>query len=172
MGRPSPALIVALLALFVALGGTTYAAVQIHGSQIVDNTIATSKLRNGAVAGAKLRNGAVTGAKLAPGLRARLLQRSVTGAQGATGAKGEAGATGPQGLAGATGPQGPAGATGAKGEPGAQGPQGVVGPRGPGSERRLVRTGIDNPQSIPAGQCKSTGALRRSFKMEDCAFGR
>jgi hypothetical protein len=51
---------VALIALAVALGGTSYAA-----WQLPKNSVGTTQLRNGAVTGPKLRNGAVTGAKVA-----------------------------------------------------------------------------------------------------------
>lgn len=113
MRRPSPALIVATLALFVALGGTTYAAVQIDGSQIVDRSVGASKLRNGAVTtptirdGAvttrKIRNGTVTAQKLAPGLRRLLF------AGAGSGVPGESGPQGPTGARGEIGPQGVAG---------------------------------------------------------------
>jgi hypothetical protein len=49
--RPSPSMAVALLALFVALGGSGYAAVQINGKV----------LKNGSVAGKKLKRNSVTG---------------------------------------------------------------------------------------------------------------
>jgi hypothetical protein len=50
---------VALLALFLAIGGTGYAALQISGAQIKDAT----------VTGADVRNGSLGRADLAPGLR-------------------------------------------------------------------------------------------------------
>ena len=56
---PSPALAVSLIALFVALGGTTYAA-----TNLPKNSVGTTQLKNGAVTRAKIRNAAVTGAKL------------------------------------------------------------------------------------------------------------
>ncbi len=72
--KPSPALIVATLALVVALGGTAVAAVGPAG--IANGAVTTPKLRNGAVTTPKvarnavvtahLRNGSVTAAKLAP----------------------------------------------------------------------------------------------------------
>jgi len=46
---------VAYVALFVALGGTSYAATQLPAG-----SVGTNQLRNGAVTGAKLANGAVT----------------------------------------------------------------------------------------------------------------
>ena len=46
---PSPAMGVALIALVVALGGTTYAAVRIGTKQIKNNAITSPKIRNGQV---------------------------------------------------------------------------------------------------------------------------
>ncbi|HWN72512.1 MAG TPA: hypothetical protein VNN15_01750 [Solirubrobacterales bacterium] len=61
--RPSPSLLISILALFVALGGTAWAA----------HKIGSKEIKAGAVNGAKIKNGAVTGAKIAP--------NSVTGKQ-------------------------------------------------------------------------------------------
>jgi hypothetical protein len=60
MRKPTPATIIALIALFVALGGTTYAATSLPA-----NSVGTKQLRNGAVTTPKLRNQAVTGSKVA-----------------------------------------------------------------------------------------------------------
>jgi hypothetical protein len=57
--RPSPALVVATIALFVALGGTGYAAFGLPR-----NSVGTKQLKNGAVTTSKIRDGAVTGAKV------------------------------------------------------------------------------------------------------------
>jgi hypothetical protein len=48
--RPSPALVISLFALFVALGGTSYAAI----TSLPKNSVGTPQLKNGAVAAAKL----------------------------------------------------------------------------------------------------------------------
>jgi hypothetical protein len=85
MRRPSPALVVALIALFVALGGPAGAASLIRGSQIKKNSITSRQIKNhslstkdlsrravrslritpaGSVTESKLANGAVTSAKL------------------------------------------------------------------------------------------------------------
>jgi hypothetical protein len=58
--RPSPALIVAIVALIVALGGTSYAALYLPS-----NVVGTSQLKKGAVTTRKIKNGAVTGNKVA-----------------------------------------------------------------------------------------------------------
>jgi hypothetical protein len=61
-GRLTYANVIATLALFIALGGASYAAVKLP-----KNSVGTKQLKNGAVTGAKLKNGSVTGAKIAPG---------------------------------------------------------------------------------------------------------
>jgi hypothetical protein len=49
--RPSPALVVALLALFVAVSGTAYAAATINGRDIADHSISGRKLVDDTVTG-------------------------------------------------------------------------------------------------------------------------
>jgi len=56
---PSPSLIVSLIALTIALGGTSYAALSIPR-----NSVGPAQLRDGAVTTHKLRNGAVTASKI------------------------------------------------------------------------------------------------------------
>jgi hypothetical protein len=53
--RPSPALIVASLALFVAIGGTAYATVTINGSSIANHSIAGGKLINNTLSGKQIK---------------------------------------------------------------------------------------------------------------------
>lgn len=57
--RPSPALIVAILALIVAMAGTSYAA-----TQLAKNSVGTKQLKNSAVTGAKVKNGSLTGSDI------------------------------------------------------------------------------------------------------------
>jgi hypothetical protein len=54
--RPSPAMVVACIALTVALGGTSYAAITLPR-----NSVGTKQLRTNAVNSAKVRNNALTG---------------------------------------------------------------------------------------------------------------
>jgi hypothetical protein len=61
--KPSPALVVALIALFVALGGTSYAALTLP-----KNSVGTKQLKNNAVTGAKIATGAITSNKIAGGV--------------------------------------------------------------------------------------------------------
>jgi hypothetical protein len=62
-----PATVIALIALFVSLGGVTYAAATIGTNQIKNGAVTGAKLRNGAVSGPKLKNGSVGYAKLTRG---------------------------------------------------------------------------------------------------------
>jgi hypothetical protein len=98
-------MIVACIALLVALGGTSVAAV----SQLARNSVGTPQLRSGAVTNPKLRNNAVNSAKVRP--------RSLLRSDFAPG----------QLPAGPVGPQGPAGPAGPAGAAGAAGPAGVIG---------------------------------------------
>src|SRR3954468_14485606 len=59
LGRPSPAMVVACVALIVALGGTGYAA-----TQLPPKSVGQKQLRNGAVGNLQLRDGAITTGKL------------------------------------------------------------------------------------------------------------
>ena len=105
-GRPSPAVVVACLALLVALGGTSIAAV----SQLVPrNSVGPAQLQDAAVTNAKIRSNAVNSAKVA--------NRSLLRSDFASG----------QLPAGPVGPQGPAGPAGPAGAAGAAGPAGVIG---------------------------------------------
>jgi len=101
--RPSPAMVVACIALLVALGGTSVAAV----SQLARNSVGPRQLQFGAVTNPKIRNNAVTSAKV----RNRSLLR-VDFRPGQLPA-GPTGPQGPAGPAGAAGPAGPAGVIGA-----------------------------------------------------------
>ena len=100
--RPSPAMVVASLALLVALGGTSMAA----ATQLARNSVGTPQLKDAAVSNPKIKNNAVNSAKVA--------NKSLLRSDFAPG----------QLPAGPTGPQGPAGPAGAAG---AAGPAGVIG---------------------------------------------
>ena len=67
VSRPSPAMVVAVIALIVAISGTAYAAGKIGTKQLKKNAVSTKKIKDDAVTAAKLANNAVTGAKLANG---------------------------------------------------------------------------------------------------------
>jgi hypothetical protein len=103
---------VALLALFVALGGTSYAAVKLPR-----NSVGTPQIKKNAVTGAKVKDRSLMAADFAAG-------------QLPAGARGEPGAQGATGPAGAAGPAGPAGPAGAAGAAGAKGDKGAPGDAG------------------------------------------
>ena len=73
LSRPSPALIVACIALFAALGGTVYAAGRIDGKNIKLKSMPGNRLAPGSVAGDRLKAGTIAGSRLA--------RDSITGSQ-------------------------------------------------------------------------------------------
>lgn len=111
----------ALVALFVALGGTAYAGAKVDGADILP----------GSITGGEISAYSIGFQKLKPAVREAIGRSGAAGAQGPGGAQGSAGATGPQGIAGPAGAPGPQGATGPTGPQGATGPQGVTGATGP-----------------------------------------
>jgi hypothetical protein len=67
--RPSPAMVVASIALFVAVGGISWAAATIGTNDIKDNAVTAKKLHKKAVTTKKIKNHAVNGAKISGGQR-------------------------------------------------------------------------------------------------------
>ena len=88
--RPTYANVVATLALFIALGGSSYAALKLPA-----NSVTSAQVKNGSL--------------LKKDFKAGQLPK---GAKGAKGAKGDKGAPGDRGATGAAGPAGLAGAAG------------------------------------------------------------
>ena len=106
MKKPSAATVIATLALFVALGGTSYAAValapnSVGSAQIKPGGVQASDIKDGAVDGDAIKSGSISVADLSKGAM--------------NGLDGKDGAPGPAGPRGATGPAGPAGPAGAGG---------------------------------------------------------
>jgi Collagen triple helix repeat (20 copies) len=97
--------VLASLALFVALGGSSYAALQLP-----KNSVGTQQLKRNAVTSPKVKQGSL----LLSDFRAS--QRA--GLRGPAGPQGAAGATGPRGERGPQGERGPEGPTGPEGPPG------------------------------------------------------
>ena len=62
--RPSPALVVATLALFVALGGTVWAAARIDGRSVKPKSLPGNRLVVGSLPGNRLRPGAIRGNRI------------------------------------------------------------------------------------------------------------
>jgi hypothetical protein len=91
---PSPALVIACLALAFSLAGTGYAV-----SALPKNSVGTPQMKRNAIVSAKVKDGSLRAADFAAG-------QLPAGAQGPPG---------PQGPAGAQGPAGPAGPPGASG---------------------------------------------------------
>lgn len=98
---------VGYLALFVALGGTSYAA-----ASLPRDSVTTRQIKDGAVTKSKLAKGLVVAA-----------------------APGAPGAAGPAGAPGSVGPAGMPGSAGGRGDTGEQGAQGNQGPTGPSDAR-------------------------------------
>jgi hypothetical protein len=94
--RPSPALIVACVALGITLSGASYAAVVLPR-----NSVGTAQLKANSVNTFKVANGSIRAIDLVPGIR--------VGPRGLTGPAGPAGSAGPAGAAGPAGPTGPTG---------------------------------------------------------------
>jgi hypothetical protein len=85
--------VVSLMALFVALGGSSYAALRVGSKEIRNNSVSSVDIRDNSVASRDVRNGS-------------LLVRDFKAGQL------PAGPQGPQGSQGPQGPQGPKGDTG------------------------------------------------------------
>src|SRR6201995_6020990 len=64
--RPTPALAIACLALFVALGGTVLAATKIDGSTIRVKSLPGNRLTIGSLPGNRLQTGTIPGSPLPP----------------------------------------------------------------------------------------------------------
>jgi hypothetical protein len=94
--------VVASLALFAALGGTSYAAITITGAQVRDGSLSGRDVRNATLTGRDVRDGS-------------LFARDIKAGQLPAGPKGDPGPQGPKGDKGEPGPPGP---QGPKGDPG------------------------------------------------------
>jgi len=89
---------IALMALFVALGGTAVAAT------VAKNTVTSKSIKNGQIKGPDVKDESLTGVDIDEG--------TLEGAQGAPGPQGETGPQGDPGPAGPAGARGPRGLTG------------------------------------------------------------
>src|SRR4051812_3520804 len=107
----NPTMVIAVLALFVALGGgAALAGKSISGKSIKNHSMPLNKLTNSAI-------------------------HALSGKQGP---QGSSGPSGPKGPSGPSGPSGPKGASGPKGSPG---PTGAVGPTGAAGVVPVFNTG-------------------------------
>ena len=103
---------VAYLALFVALGGTSFAAAN---ALVPHNSVGTAQVINGSLLRKDFKAGQLPRGRRGP-----------AGPAGSAGAAGAAGPGGPAGPAGQPGSMGPAGPSGATGDQGVQGPPGPI----------------------------------------------
>jgi Collagen triple helix repeat (20 copies) len=139
--KPSPAMLVAFIALVVSLGGTSYAALSLPAG-----SVGSKELKRNSVSSPKVKAGSLLLSDFRSSQRALL--QGPTGPQASAGPQGQAGPAGPGGPAGPPGPPGPPGATGATG---ATGPVGVTGPTGPtGPAGTFVRIDSGNADDTDA----------------------
>jgi|1186.fasta_scaffold217339_1 hypothetical protein len=103
---------VAYLALFVALGGSAYAAVTVTGKNIKDATVTGRDIKNRSLGTNKLSAATLKSLAGRPG---------PVGPQGPAGDRGPAGRNGDPGRTGNTGPAGPGGPAGPRGPSGISG---------------------------------------------------
>jgi hypothetical protein len=133
---------VGYLALFVALGGSSYAAVRLTPGSVKSAAIAKR-----AVTHAKLARNSVTGGNVARGTLTASDFKAGTFLQGL---KGDAGASGGDGA------NGHDGLSGLKGDAGPQGPQGPQGPAGKdGSAAIAAKVRLANTVTAPHGSSTS-----------------
>jgi hypothetical protein len=159
------------LALFIALGGSSYAAISITGRDVRAHSLTGQNVARGSLTGNEIRVASVSGNRLVPGtvtgrevatgsltganikdgsIHARDLEKSLrlrnlAPGIGAASPAGPAGPKGDPGAEGRAGPAGPNGPTGDAGPLGATGPQGATGAKG------------DAGQLGPAGPIGPTG---------------
>jgi hypothetical protein len=98
--RPSPATVIATIALLVALAGTGYAA-----ATLPRNSVGNAQLQSNAVTSSKVKDHSLLRVDFANG-------QVPAGPRGPVGPPGPPGAPGAAGARGATGPAGPAGGSG------------------------------------------------------------
>ena len=102
--RLSYANVVASLALFVALGGTGYAAVTITSKNVQNGSLTGTDIKNSSIASADVKNGSL----LAQDFKVGQLVRGAPGAPGVPGVPGQPGSAGQKGDKGDTGEAGSA----------------------------------------------------------------
>jgi hypothetical protein len=114
MRKPTPkyANVTATLALFVALGGTSYAAATISSADVQNGSLRSVDIKNESLKSQDVDNGSLTGSDLKNGsIKSSDVDNASLLAADFKPGELPAGPTGPQGPQGVQGPQGPAGAT-------------------------------------------------------------
>jgi hypothetical protein len=164
-----------LIAVFIALGGTGYAAVNLPR-----NSVGNRQIRNNAVTGGKVKNGSLqagdfkagdlpagrVGAAGPVGPIGPVGPMGATGAIGETGAKGANGTNGADGKDGTNGMDGAPGTNGMDGAPGTNGMDGAPGTPGADGAPGVVGTVTvqRTDVTLPAGPNPSTpGDLTSAF---------
>ncbi|MEA2139508.1 MAG: hypothetical protein QOG56_2658 [Solirubrobacteraceae bacterium] len=141
--------VVGTLALFIALGGVSYAAVKLPA-----HSVGTKQLKTDAVTSEKVRNGTLRKRDFKDGL----LPRGKTGDDGQDGQPGDAGAPGDRGERGLPGAKGDTGPAGAKGDDGPEGTTGSPGHDGSPGLAGLPGPAGDDGATGPPGQAGPIGA--------------
>jgi hypothetical protein len=59
--RPSPALVISLVALFVSVGGVGYAAVTVTGKNVKNSSLTGKDVKNSSLSGTDIKNSSLTG---------------------------------------------------------------------------------------------------------------
>jgi hypothetical protein len=149
MHRPSPAMTVALVALFVAMGGTGYAALKLP-----EDSVGSKQLKADAVKSSKVKDGSL----LAGDFKAGQLPTGAAGPQGLPGVPGDKGEAGLQGLQGL---QGDKGDPCLPSDPNCKGPKGDTGERGPGT--------ISLNGSFPATGGQIVATINRMLVFVQCS---
>jgi hypothetical protein len=156
---------VAYVALFVALGGSSYAAVQ-----LAPGSVRSRALAQGAVTKTKLAKNSVTSASIVNG---SLTSKDFKAGAIVNGLKGADGSNGLNGIGGLDGNSGNSGADGGNGANGAAGPVGPAGHDGSASLGAKVR--LASPVTAPHGATTnvplSSGAWTQSAGELDLVAG-
>jgi hypothetical protein len=152
--RITSAHVIAMIALFVALSGSSYAAVTIRASQIRNNSIPGSKIKSGSIPATKLRNNSIAGNKLKNNSvgSAKLRTDALTPTSGGGNLINPSNqdTTSNPSSGSLRGPQGPAGPRGLQGAPGAKGDTGPTGPAGAQGANLTGLTQIAMPGTLDA----------------------
>jgi hypothetical protein len=61
--------VIATVALFIALGGSAYAAAQLTGDDIKDRSLSAEDIKRGSLTGAEIKNHSLRSREFAPGVR-------------------------------------------------------------------------------------------------------
>jgi len=85
-------MVVALIALFVALGGSSYAAITITGSNVKNGSLTGNDIKSGSLSGHQIKSGSLTGKQIKTRSLSgkQIANGSITGAQIANGSIGGA----------------------------------------------------------------------------------